>query len=83
MSGIIPTTHPRRSPFRARLMAGAAIMGALGFALPLLYDLNPVPAYADTQGVAQSMPSFADIVEKVRPAVVSVKVKVEKNVSQF
>ena len=77
MSGIIPTTHPKRSPFRARLMAGAAIMGALGFALPLLYDLNPVPAYADTQGVSQAMPSFADIVEKVRPAVVSVKVKVE------
>ena len=67
----------RRSAFQTRLMVGAAIFFGLGVAVPLLPELRPVPAYADTQSIGQAMPSFADIVERVRPAVVSVKVKVE------
>ncbi len=77
MSEIIRKTETKRSAARVRLLAGAAFLGAVGLAVPLFADLKPAPAYADTQSMVQSMPTFADIVEKVRPAVVSVKVKVE------
>lgn len=77
MNAQIRDTSKRRPAIRAQLMAGVAILFGLGIAVPFLPDLRPLPAYADTQSVGQVMPSFADIVERVRPAVVSVKVKVE------
>jgi serine protease Do len=77
MSETFRTDHPNRPSLRRRLLAGVAVLSALGVAVPLIADLKPTPAFAETQGMVQSMPSFADIVEKVRPAVVSVKVKVE------
>ena len=77
MSETFRTDHPNRPSLRRRLLAGVAVLSALGVAVPLIADLKPTPAFAETQGMVQTMPSFADIVEKVRPAVVSVKVKVE------
>ena len=61
-----------------RLLAGAAALalvaaGAVGAPL-----LKSEPAFAQTARQAQQPgPSFSDTVEKVRPAVFSVKVKVE------
>ena len=60
----------------AALIAGGAVES--GFIPPSL------PAYAQAPLVAsttQSMPSFADVVDKVKPAVVSVRVKLENAVS--
>ena len=68
----------RQRLFRKRLLAGAAFLGVIGLAIPLFQDAMPTPAFAQSQTMTQQvMPSFADVVEKVRPAVVSVKVKVE------
>ena len=60
----------------AALIAGGAVES--GFIPPSL------PAYAQAPIVAsttQPMPSFADVVDKVKPAVVSVRVKLENAVS--
>ena len=69
------TTLPTAT--KNRLLAGAAalaLVGAGAFGAPLL---KADPAFAQAQRQAQPGPSFADTVEKVRPAVFSVKVKVE------
>jgi serine protease Do len=65
--------------FRKALLSGVALAGLLGAGLLAYADFAPVTALAQSQApaVAQAMPSFADIVAKVRPAVVSVKVKIE------
>src|SRR4051794_1838349 len=53
----------------AALIAGGAVEGGLVPPAP--------PAYAQAPAVAASaMPSFADVVDKVKPAVVSVRVKI-------
>lgn len=77
MNETLRNISKKRPALRARLFASAAILVGLGVAVPFIPELKPMPAYADTQNMAQAMPSFADIVERVRPAVVSVKVKVE------
>jgi serine protease Do len=69
------TPTPHHGAVRKRLLAAAAaiaLSGAAGFAVvsntvPVLAD----PVYVNTP---QAMPSFADVVEKVSPAVVSVLV---------
>jgi serine protease Do len=68
--------NPPRTTVRSRLLAAAAaivLTGSAGFAvvsntLPVLAD----PVHVETP---QSVPSFADVVEQVSPAVVSVMVK--------
>jgi serine protease Do len=64
---------------RAKLLASAAVLGVVGFGLTGFANLAPTPVLAQSNAasVAQTMPTFADIVAKVRPAVVSVKVKLE------
>ena len=60
----------------AALIAGGAVES--GFVPPA------VPAYAQAPiavSATQPMPSFADVVDKVKPAVVSVRVKLENAVS--
>ncbi len=54
----------------AALMAGGAIEG--GF-------VAPNPAQAELRSLSQpiAMPSFADVIERVKPAVVSVRVKIQ------
>ena len=70
---------PHRPSYRTKLLSGIAALGLIGLGLTMSADLGAVKAFAQnsTPAVAQSMPSFADIVAKVRPAVVSVKVKLE------
>lgn len=66
-----------KTQFKNRLLAGAAafaLVGAGALGAPLL---KSEPAFAQTARTAQPAPSFSDTVEKVRPAVFSVKVKVE------
>ena len=64
---------------KTRLIAGVALgvfaFGGAGMTLPLMMS----PALAES--AVETMPSFADLVQKVRPAVVSVKVKVEQGAS--
>ncbi|MDQ0469735.1 Do family serine endopeptidase [Labrys wisconsinensis] len=63
---------------RRTLMAGVFGLGVLGLAASDILVMQPsTPAYAQSQSqLVHAQPfSFADVVEKVRPAVVSVKVK--------
>ena len=70
------TAPKTSSSLRNRLMAAAAslaIAGAIGFGA---VASGTAPVLADAVKVdAAQMPSFADVVEKVSPAVVSVRVK--------
>ena len=62
---------------RTRLLAAVAsvaIAGAIGFGA-VATGTAPVLADAVRVDAPQQMPSFADVVEKVSPAVVSVRVK--------
>jgi serine protease Do len=62
------------SPRRLTLMAGVAGLGAaVLFTAPGLIPNYTLPAYSQT---TQRPAGFADIVEKVKPAVISVRVKV-------
>ena len=63
-----------------RLLAGAAalaLVGAGALGAPLLKPEQAFAQSGQTARTAQPGPSFSDTVEKVRPAVFSVKVKVE------
>lgn len=66
---------------RAGMMASVAILGVLGAGLATESFMTSAPANAaaSTQSATvATFPSFADVVSRVRPAVVSVKVKVEQ-----
>ena len=69
-------TPRRKSRLRPALLAGTALALVFGGAV-VGGSINPArPAYADAVQVQAAGPaSFADVVEKVRPAVVSVRVK--------
>src|SRR5687768_12436613 len=55
----------------AALMAGGAVQSGM---------VAPAPAHAELRSMAQpvAVPSFADVIERVKPAVVSVRVKVQQ-----
>jgi serine protease Do len=55
----------------AALMAGGAVGSGM---------VAPAPAHAELRSLAQpvAMPSFADVIDRVKPAVVSVRVKVQQ-----
>jgi serine protease Do len=81
-------SNPVQSASKRRKTAwlGAAALAALiaGGAVESGFIPPSLPAYAQAPLVAsttQSMPSFADVVDKVKPAVVSVRVKLENAVS--
>ena len=82
MSQSVPPAQKPRSPLSARrlvLMASAAVIGAgvvfSGAQLATKPDaIFLTPAYAQT---SQRPVGFADIVEKVKPSVISVRVKVD------
>ncbi|BAT61206.1 putative periplasmic serine endoprotease DegP-like precursor [Variibacter gotjawalensis] len=61
----------------AMLAAGAAIGALTIFAVPQSSQTNFLVAPAHAQALATRPASFADIVEKVKPAVFAVRVKVE------
>src|SRR4051812_27122513 len=79
----IPSPKPSRG-LKAGLLAGACAIAVVGAGLTQTIDFHTSAALAQAQtapvlnapGVAAPA-SFADVVERVRPAVVSVKVKVE------
>jgi serine protease Do len=76
---------PRRGTTTRRLLrttAALATAGALGFAasLPLHADTAPLNAPTEQKTELSSLPSFADLVEKVSPAVVSIRVVEEEEV---
>jgi serine protease Do len=66
---------------RGALLAGTAILGiglAAGFADGALMSSHNAQAQPiQLSGIQSQLPSFADIVEKVKPAVVSVRVKTQ------
>ncbi|MGO4572787.1 S1C family serine protease [Microvirga sp. 2TAF3] len=60
----------------AALIAGGAVESGL---------VAPAPAHAELRSMAQpvqGMPSFADVIDRVKPAVISVKVKVQNVASR-
>ena len=79
MSKLNPRSPFAKRSLRSTLLAGAAVLGLAGLGLAGVANLGPTPVFAQssTANTSQVMPSFADIVAKVRPAVVSVKVKLE------
>lgn len=67
----MPLLHPRRG--KAALLAGAAVAAALGIG-----SAWPQPAIAEPVRIeAPQAPNFADVIDAVSPAVVSVKVEGE------
>ncbi|WP_055459087.1 Do family serine endopeptidase [Chelatococcus sambhunathii] len=72
---------PKRASRRVSMLLGAVALGALstGALLQSTFDVGPAPAYA--QNLSAQVPTanpagFADVVDHVKPAVVSVRVKV-------
>ncbi len=82
MTKDMPNTHPgqRKVTFarRAALLASAAGIGAvLVLGGPGLATRFPVPSVSSAQAAESAKPgSFADVVQKVKPAVISVRVKI-------
>ena len=80
-----PSNNTKTSPrlTRAALLGAVAVVG-LGAGIAADYSIAPRPAYAQTQPLPSVGPaSFADIVDRVKGAVVSVKVKmVESQTAQ-
>jgi serine protease Do len=68
---------PRPKSLRAALLGAAAIATVGGFALESLPLANPAIAAAETTAPSVAPSSFADVVDHVKDAVVSVKVKIE------
>jgi serine protease Do len=73
----IPPEAPKAHSFRNRALLGTAVALLLGGVIAGEALILPkAPAYAEAVQVQGVQPvSFADVVEKVRPAVVSVRVK--------
>lgn len=72
---------PKRASRRMSMLLGAVALGALttGAMLQSSFDVGPTPAYAQNlsaQVPAATSAGFADVVDHVKPAVVSVRVKV-------
>ena len=60
---------------RRLLLTGAACVALLGIGAAYVPELAPAPAHAQLRGDGRAPLSFADIVERVKPAVVSIHVK--------
>ena len=71
-------SSPQKKKFRSLILGGTALALVLGGGIVggSLNLVKPTPALADAVQVqGMQLPSFADLVEKVNPAVVSVRVK--------
>ncbi len=70
---------PSGPKYRTKLLSSIAALSLIGLSMTMMADFGAVKALAQNPSpvITQVMPSFADIVAKVRPAVVSVKVKLE------
>ena len=81
----VPNSPTPRSRRRLAILASVASLGlAVGLGGPSAYrETFPTHAYAaETTTVAQPG-SFADIVAKVKPAVISVRVKLDDGLASF
>ena len=78
----MPDVAPRSVLRRATLLAGAAAL-SVGLVTGLGASLNAVPTIAVAQSLRafQGPPSFADVVDQVKPAVLSVRVKARAEVA--
>jgi serine protease Do len=76
---VMLTLSFKRPKYRTKLLSSIAALSLIGLSMTMMADFGAVKALAQnpSPAIAQVMPSFADIVAKVRPAVVSVKVKLE------
>jgi serine protease Do len=73
----------RHAPRRSVLLASAAGIGLALVAGPGAYNhFSTWTAPAQAAEAAQSAPSFADLVAKVKPAVISVRVQMDENASK-
>ena len=78
------TTTKRANSWTKRLLTGASLLalsaaigvGAGSFSFPIAASADSV---IELNAPVQGGPDFADLVEKVRPAVVSVRVKIQEN----
>jgi serine protease Do len=82
MSGVAPAQHSKWSARRISLLAGVAgLSAAVFFSAPGLFQNSGMPTAAFAQDVSKEASrvarpvGFADIVEKVKPAVISVRVR--------
>ena len=81
------TNTSRRRDLTKRLLAGASVLtiaavvgaGAMGLWLPVVAMADTA---IETTAPVQGGPNFADLVERVRPAVVSVRVKIQDSGDQ-
>lgn len=75
--------RPLLSRHRAMSMAAAALLGLSLMSAPVMADNGPINTAPVAPGARDmsSLPSFADLVEKVSPAVVSIRVDEEEDVS--
>ena len=75
--------HPRRilPARRLTLLGSVAVLGsAMLLAGPMGYGRFAEPASAATTQAQQGPAAFSDLIAKVKPAVISVRVKVDKGV---
>ncbi len=80
-SDIKPAVQPRNATLRRRLLAGAAALVLVLGAGGVVYAANsaqPLPHADMTAAPVANLPSFADLVQQVKPAVVSVRVKADE-----
>jgi serine protease Do len=74
--------HPKPAIFSARrltLLGSVAVLGsALMFGGPLEFGHLTQPAFAATTSQQQGPTGFADLIAKAKPAVISVRVKIEQ-----
>jgi len=76
-----PAAQPRNTTFRRRLLASATALVLVLGAGGVVYAANsaqPLPHSDMTAAPVASLPSFADLVQQVKPAVVSVRVKADE-----
>jgi serine protease Do len=64
-----------------RSTAALAMIGSIGLASPAFAETAPLNAPSEIKSELSSLPSFADLVEKVSPAVVSIRVVEEETVT--
>lgn len=74
MNSSTPSQKSFFKKHRTALLVGALALGVSGYASQDAF-LSATPAFAQSAEQAVSFPSFRPIVEKVRPAVVSIQVK--------
>ena len=75
------TATKRYSPRRSILLASVAGIGLTLLASPGAYTHFSTTAAAQAAEAVQSAPSFADLVAKVKPAVISVRVQMDETAS--